>query len=51
MHSMSLINHKGTFRGSFPNTRDAKNFVYHAHINNYFLEKAKGHHYENRLLY
>ena len=40
MKSIYLIDHKGRFRGSFPNIRDAKNFAHHTHINNYFLKKV-----------
>ena len=41
MQSIYLIDHKGKFRGSFTNIRDAKNFANHAHINNYFLKKVE----------
>jgi len=39
MQSIYLIDHKGKFRGSFPNIRDAKNFAHHEHINNYYLKR------------
>jgi len=39
MQSIYLIDYKGKFRGSFPNIRDAKNFAFHQHINNYYLKR------------
>jgi len=41
MQRIYLIDHKGKFRGSFLNIRDAKKFAHHEHINNFNLEYIK----------
>jgi hypothetical protein len=41
MNSIYLIDHKGKFQGSFKSIRDAKNYAFHSHINNYYIKKVE----------
>jgi len=40
MQKIYLIDNKGSFKGSFPSIRDAKNFAFHEHILNYHLKRV-----------
>jgi len=38
MKMIYLIDYKGKFQGAFKSIRDAQNYAFHAHINNYYLK-------------